>query len=83
MIASVNDETLVARRVVIVRQQAPDEARDFDPLAFISLCECSAHKKSTVGRPWPPCFLVFCCELALGDRHHRDFHAAVRLAARF
>ena len=51
VIADVDDKTLVARVVFVIRQQALNEAGNFDPLAFISLGKCSAHKKSTVGRP--------------------------------
>lgn len=38
-IADVDNEALMARTVVIIGQQSPHEARDFDPLTIISFCE--------------------------------------------
>lgn len=32
----IDNETLMARAVVVVRQQPPDEARNFDPLAIVT-----------------------------------------------
>ena len=38
-IADVDDETLVARAVVVIRQKAADEARDFDPPPIVAFGE--------------------------------------------
>jgi hypothetical protein len=38
-IADVDDETLVTRTVVVITQQAADEARDFDPPPVVAFGE--------------------------------------------
>lgn len=47
-ITDVDDEALVAGAVVIIRQQASDEAGHFDPLAFITFRERSVQTDALV-----------------------------------
>lgn len=58
-IADIDYETLMSRAVIVIRQQASDEASHFDPLAVIAFRERLIQIiKSAAGRPWPPRFLV-------------------------
>ena len=97
-IADIDNEALVTRAVVVVSQQAPDEASDFDPASVVALFVGSrslvplfivigqtpleCHKKR--GKPFLACraFVFAGVNLACGNRHHRDFYPAVSLTTR-
>ena len=47
-IANIDDEALVARAVVIVRQQSPNEARDLDPFTVIAPGESFVQSRALI-----------------------------------
>ena len=94
-IADIDNESLMSRTVIIVGQQAPHEALDFDPAAVIAFLIRLTHQMPLfffLGRPvqratknaanhrWLPRFRFLGALLPRGNRHHRDLNTAIRLA---
>jgi len=82
--AYIQYEPLVPRAIVVIRQQAFDQAADFNPRARIAFIQCGVQTMSGSEElrqtfPGCRCFLL-AGRLAGGQRHHRKFNASVCLA---
>ena len=82
--ADIQYESLVPRAIVVIRQQALDQAADFDPRARVVFIQyrvqaMSESEESRQAFPGRRCF-PRADRLAGGQRHHSNFNASICLA---
>ncbi len=82
--ADIEDESLMPRAIVVIRQQTFDEAADFDPRARVAFIQCGVQAMSESEKPrqaFPGCrCFPRAGRLAGGQRNHRNFNTSICLA---
>ena len=82
--ADIQYESLMPRAIVVIRQQALDQAADFNPRARVMFIQYRVQAMSESEEPrqaFPGCRCFPRADrLAGGHRHHRNFNASVSLA---
>lgn len=77
-------ESLVPRTIVVIRQQAFDQAADFNPRARVVFIQCGVQAMSgseELRQAFPGCRCFLRADRLAGrQRHHRNFNAAIGLA---